>query len=330
MTDSATSRYGARQQSQGSNTNSWGDDKLNEVLRLFDRGSKGVATIAMTGDQTLTWTNYGATNIGQCAVMLLTGSLSAAAALTVPSVEWVWNLIKNSTGQTITVKTAAGSGVAIANGKWMKVYCDGVDCYNGTGTVLPGAATVNGALIVAGIISGVTAGVASTDATNLAQVQTAIATASLPASAGTVLNTLNDTTGGYLASKLTIAFSTATTTQLSGLTSVQLLTVHGGGVEQTEILVGQGYVGGFLNGGSKTGDWTPTQGTAYDVDCTAAQSSVQLGGMTSVQLGQEIKLNKFGNYPMFLIGTVNGVTNAVITPASNQAYRYCGSSWGWN
>lgn len=41
MTDTATSRYGARQQSQGSNTNTWGDDKLNEALWLFDRGSKG-------------------------------------------------------------------------------------------------------------------------------------------------------------------------------------------------------------------------------------------------------------------------------------------------
>ena len=68
MTDSATSRYKARQQSQGSNTNTWGDDKLNEVLRLLDRGSKGYQALAMTGDTTLTWTNYVATNVGECVV----------------------------------------------------------------------------------------------------------------------------------------------------------------------------------------------------------------------------------------------------------------------
>jgi hypothetical protein len=139
MTDTATSRFGARQQSQGSNTNTWGDDKLNEVLRLFDRGSKGVQSLAMTGDTTLSWTSYVATNDGQCAILSLTGSLSAAANLIVPSVEWQWDLIKNSTGQTITVKTSAGSGAAIPNGKYISVYCDGSDCYNGSPTVLPGA-----------------------------------------------------------------------------------------------------------------------------------------------------------------------------------------------
>ena len=83
MTDTATARYGARQQSQGSNTNTWGDDKLNEVLRLFDRGSKGYQSLVLSGDTTLTWSNYVATNTGQCAVLVLTGSLSAAASLTV-------------------------------------------------------------------------------------------------------------------------------------------------------------------------------------------------------------------------------------------------------
>src|SRR5688500_2712051 len=108
MTDSATARYGARQQSQGSNTNTWGDDKLNEVLRLFDRGSKGYQALAMTGSTTLTWTNYGATNDGQCAILKLTGSLSSGVNLVVPSVEWVWDLVWNATGQTVTIKTSAG------------------------------------------------------------------------------------------------------------------------------------------------------------------------------------------------------------------------------
>jgi hypothetical protein len=131
MTDSATARYGARQQSQGSNTNTWGDDKLNEVLRLFDRGSKGYQALAMTGSTTLTWTNYGAANDGQCAILKLTGSLSSAANLVVPAVEWVWDLVWNTTGQTVTMKTSAGAGVAIPTGRKVKVFCDGADCYFG-------------------------------------------------------------------------------------------------------------------------------------------------------------------------------------------------------
>lgn len=225
MTDTASARYKARQQSQGSNTNTWGDDKLNEVLRLFDRGSKGVQSLAITGDTTLTWTNYVATNDGQCAVLLLTGSLSAVANLIVPSTEWQWDVIKNSTGQTVTVKTSAGTGVAIGNGKYMSVYCDGADCYNGSPTVLPGAATIAGAVTVAGIISGVTAGVASTDAVNKTQMETAIATASTPATAGTILNSLNDTTAGYGAQKSRTASDSLTTytTQNAGANEYQEL-----------------------------------------------------------------------------------------------------------
>lgn len=336
MTDTATARYGARQQSQGSNTNTWGDDKLNEVLRLFDRGSKGVQTLVLTGNTTLSWTNYTATNDGQCAVLKLAGSLSAPAVLIVPSVEWTWDLIGNATGQTVTVKTAAGTGVSIPAGRGVPIYCDGADCANRMGAAIPSAASVAGelavagALSIAGKISGVAAGTAATDAVNKTQMETALATAGLPATAGAVLNSSSDTTAGYLAQKITMGFSTATTTQLSGLLSVQLSTKNAGSNEKSKLTFGEGYVGGFLDGGVQAAQFTPARGTAYDVDCTAATVTVNLGGMTSVQIGHEIKLNHFGNFPMLLLGTVNGQSNMYITDTSNQAYRYTGASWGWN
>lgn len=189
MTDTATDRLGLRQQSQGSNTNTWGDDKLNEALRLIDRAMHGVQSLALTGDTTLSWTNYVATNDGQCAWLTLTGSLSSAASLTVPSKQWAWKGIKNSTGQTITVKTSAGAGVAIPNGRQIAVYCDGSDCYFGGGNYIGSDITETN----------------NRDLMDKAAVESAIATASLPATAGTVLNSLTDTTPGYHASKHTAA-----------------------------------------------------------------------------------------------------------------------------
>jgi hypothetical protein len=211
MTDSATARYGARQQSQGSNTNTWGDDKLNEALRLFDRGSKGYQSLVMTGDTTLNWTNYVATNTGQCAVLKLTGSLSVAASLTVPSVEWTWDLIANTTGQTITLKTVAGTGVEIPTGRGLPIYCDGVDCHNRMGSNIPSAASiagglsVAGAVTVAGKVSGVAAGIAGTDAVNKTQMEAAIATAAIPATNGTMFNSSGDTLAGYNVQKNAMA-----------------------------------------------------------------------------------------------------------------------------
>lgn len=185
MTDTATDRYKARQQSQGSNTNTWGDDKLNEVLRLLDRGSKGYQALAMTGDTTLTWTNYVATNDGQCSVLKLTGSLSSAASLTVPSTQWQWDVIWNTTGQTITVKASAGTGVAIPNGRKAAVFCDATDCYLSVPNILDSITLTN-----------------NRDSVDKLALETAIANASLPASAGTVLVSATDTTAGYIGAKI--------------------------------------------------------------------------------------------------------------------------------
>lgn len=237
LTDTATARYGARQQSQGSNNSTWGDDKLNEALRLVDRGSKGVQTVVMTGDQTLSWTSYIATNTGQCSVLLLTGSLSAVANLVVPSVEWQWDVIKNSTGQTITVKTSAGTGVAIPNGRQVPVFCDASDCYFGAANYIGADITEANAR----------------DLMDKSAVETAIATASLPATAGTVLNSAADTTAGYLGQKITEG------------TGIDIATQNGGANENSQISVDTTEIEEFLAvTGKLTG--TITSGTTAMTD----------------------------------------------------------------
>jgi hypothetical protein len=232
MTDTPTDRYGARQQSQGSNVNSWGDDKLNEVLRLFDRGSKGVQSLAMTGSTTLSWTNYVATNDGQVSVLLLTGSLSSAANLVVPSREWAWDIIKNSTGQTVTVKTSAGTGVAIPNGRQVPVYCDGSDCYFATANYIGADITEANAR----------------DLMDKSAVETAIATASLTATAGTVLNSATDTTAGYVGQKVTAGTGVDVATQNTGGNENLQIAVNT--TELEEFLALTGKVTGTLSSGT--------------------------------------------------------------------------------
>lgn len=175
MADSATSRFKARKQSLGSNVNTWGDDKLNDVLDLFDRGGKGYQAVALTGDVTWTWTNYATSNAGQVAIVKFTGSLSSAVTVTVPSTEWVW-LMWNAAGAAVTVKTSAGSGVTLQNGARVTLYCDGTDVVNVGHTVFPTAdVTMGGALTIAGKITGLTAGTASGEAVEYDQLNAAIA-----------------------------------------------------------------------------------------------------------------------------------------------------------
>lgn len=308
MTDSATSRYKARKQSQGSNNNTWGDDKLNDNLDLFDHGSKGVDSQAMTGDTTLSWANYddsAEVNTGQCAVLLLTGSLTAVANLVVPSVEWSWDLIKNSTGQTVTVKTSGGTGVAIPNGRQVPVYCDGSDCYFGSPNYL-------GTDISEGN---------NRDLADKAYVDGAISTASLPATAGTSLVSGSDTTAGYLGQKLNLAVSGA----ISGAWSVE----NPAADENALLSLAVGQLG-LTDGGLQTSGFTAAVNTRYVARFGAA------GTITfplSATTGDLIAITYAGyyNYTHDPNGLKINTSTSNYPLIGNQTYiwEYTGTTDGW-
>lgn len=67
-------------------------------------------------------------------IILLTGVLTANINVIVPAVGRQWIIVNNTTGAyTVTVKTAAGSGIAIAQALALQLFCDGVN------VVQPGA-----------------------------------------------------------------------------------------------------------------------------------------------------------------------------------------------
>lgn len=313
MADTPSSILLLRLQSTGSNTNLWGG-YINTALSTLEQASKGWQSLAVTGNATISWTNYATGNMGQCAFLKLTGALSSAAILTFPTYQnsiLVWN----NTGALVTIMCSGGTGVAIPNGRKTLIACDGsTDYYSATASWNSDTITASNA----------------NDLMTFSAVSSAIAVLVGLTVNGLVLNSVGDTTAGYLSSKITTSLSGLTTTQVSGLVSVQISTVHAGGNEQILFQIGQGYVGGFLNGGYQNAQFTPVVGNGYDVDCTAGVVTVSLSGMTTPQLGQEIKLNKYGAFNMFLLGTVNSGTNFTVSQNGSAIYRYSGSTWGWN
>jgi len=74
-------------------------------------------------------TANGTTAESRAAMLSLTDSgtaLTGAGSVICPALSKVY-IVKNGTAQVITVKTAAGSGIAVPVGKTMLVYCDGTD-----------------------------------------------------------------------------------------------------------------------------------------------------------------------------------------------------------
>jgi hypothetical protein len=192
---------GVRDMEQGDNLNEWGDPNLVNNQTIIVRMIHDWNSVALTGDKTVSESDYSTSNETEYQGILLTGSLSSAATYTVPSRKRT-QIYKNETGQTVTVKTSAGSGVAIPTGFSCILRCDGSNVISEP-LFVNGAAQINGALQISGILSGVSSGVSGTDAVNLTQVNSLIAAGGGTGAADGTVKVDVTATAGYLGSVLT-------------------------------------------------------------------------------------------------------------------------------
>jgi hypothetical protein len=112
----------------GERTNQWGPI-TNENLEILERAIGGVGSVAMlsSGDTTLVAADYELAD-WHYRMLRLTGGLTGNANLVVPDYQKDYLIENGTTGAfTVTVKTAAGSGVVVPQGKLASVYCDGTN-----------------------------------------------------------------------------------------------------------------------------------------------------------------------------------------------------------
>jgi hypothetical protein len=98
------------------------------ITDLVDAAIAGYAAVTMTNaDYTLTTAN-GAADEARKMLLNISGTLSAARNVICPTASKLY-FIKNATtgGFAITLKTAAGSGVSIPNGRSVVLMCDGTN-----------------------------------------------------------------------------------------------------------------------------------------------------------------------------------------------------------
>ncbi len=141
----------------GDQSGTWGDTTNVNLGTLLEQAITGVLSVAQgdVADLTLTDLN-GASDQARNAVVILTGAMTAGRNVVVPTSNKVY-LVKNSTtgGFAVTVKTAAGTGVAITAGTSQWVYCDGTNVVQGlSGTLATQAAAA--VAITGGTITGLT------------------------------------------------------------------------------------------------------------------------------------------------------------------------------
>jgi hypothetical protein len=116
----------------GEKSNSWGvvtNTNLGTALEQAIVG-KGNPNFASDATLTISLTNSNAAQAARALVLDVTSgvSLSATRELVVPTIQKQYIVQNNTTGgQSITVKTSAGTGVTVPNGKKAHLYVDGTN-----------------------------------------------------------------------------------------------------------------------------------------------------------------------------------------------------------
>ena len=177
----------------GDFSGTWGtlaiNDQITSLVDVAVAGYLSVAFASPTADQVLSSGNGSAANESRTMYLNMTGGIGSALNVIAPTLSKLY-YIKNSTsgGFAITLKTAAGTGISIPNGKAMVLVCDGTNVVDAVTAF--SSLNVNTTLSIAGdlsiasytetIVASGTVGAAATLAITLGTVLTATLTAAPP------------------------------------------------------------------------------------------------------------------------------------------------------
>ncbi len=96
----------------------------NSALDILDDAIAGMLSKSVAGSSNVTLTDAESQHM----IMDLTGILTGSINVIVPTRPKMWLVINSTTGAyTLTVKTSAGTGIAVDQGEQVFLYCDGVN-----------------------------------------------------------------------------------------------------------------------------------------------------------------------------------------------------------
>ena len=111
----------------GEKSGTWGDINNTNLGTALEEAIAETAAVAFTdGHETVALTDSNATQVARHLRLNLTGDASAGYDLIVPTIEKPY-IINNATDGTITVKTTAGTGIAVPTLTTMWLYADGTN-----------------------------------------------------------------------------------------------------------------------------------------------------------------------------------------------------------
>jgi microcystin-dependent protein len=140
----------------GEQAANWGNTTNTNLGTLLEQAITGVGNITMLDANYTLISGNGVSDQARNAVLVVSGTLGATRDLIVPSSNKFYAVRNATTGsQSIVVKTAAGTGVTLANGFTQLMYCDGTNVVLASVPInsTDGNVSISGNLAVAGTIS---------------------------------------------------------------------------------------------------------------------------------------------------------------------------------
>jgi hypothetical protein len=131
----------------GELSGTWGDVVNDNITSMVEQAVAGLATInSWTANAHTLTTANGTTSESRCAMLVAdddgAGNPSAAAEIICPAVTKLY-VLKNISGQQVTLKTSSGTGVAVANNQTAFLFCDGTNVNACVTTIVDGRITGN-------------------------------------------------------------------------------------------------------------------------------------------------------------------------------------------
>jgi len=215
-----------------------GDSTTKISTTAFVQGTvNGLATINVAGAANVALTAVQAGN----GILVFTGALTANIAVIVPALSKTL-IVENLTSGafTLTVKTAAGTGIAITQGKTQEVFCDGTNvllsssdfvnmALTGTPTAptaAPGTNTtqVSTTAFVAAAVAGVTAGFSTIAQVQAGSLNYAVDTGAVNALALAFTPALTAVPDGFpFAAKVKVTNTGSATVAVNGLAAIPIV-----------------------------------------------------------------------------------------------------------
>lgn len=276
----------------GENSGTWGTITNTNLGTLLEQAICGAATVAMADTNQTISISDGISSDGRAVFISCTGALTAGRNLVVPTLNKNY-IVENATtgGFDITVKTTAGTGIAVKPSTKRMVYADGtnvVEALSGFGNT-----TVTGTLAVSGAVTGGTynkvtvTAPASGSTLTLADGKTLTASNTLTFT-GTDGSSAAFGTGGSVFTKVyrQVFTGSGTYTPHAGIIFADIICVGGGGGGGGAIMGGAGSVtagGGGGSGGYSQIIKTAAQiGASQTVTVGSGGTGGNPGGETSV------------------------------------------------